>query len=262
MDLRIAGRKALVNGGSAGMGRGAALALARAGVEVFISARGADRLHATCAAIAAETGARVHALVADHASDEGRAAILAACPDPDILVATCAPPPFTNDFREVSRGDFERSVATALLSPIEYIKAVVNPMVQRRWGRIVNISTGAAKYPAAMRVLSGPPRAALANYCHAISKELARDNVTINSVLPGMHHTPGIEDVLAPRAAANGRSYDEEVAAFIDAVRLPAGRFGDAEDLGAVVAMFCSDQASYITGQSLVVDGGIGTSTF
>ncbi len=262
MDLGISGRRALVNGGSAGMGRGAALALAREGAEVFISSRGAERLEATCRAIAAETGAKVHPLLADHASDEGRAAILAAIPDPDIFVATCAPPPFTGDFRGVSRDDFEKSVATALLSPIEYIKAVTGPMVERGWGRIVNISTGAAKYPAAMRVLSGPPRAALANYCHAISKELAVHNVTINSVLPGMHHTPGIEEVLGPRAAANGRSYDDEVAAFVKSVRLPAGRFGDAEDLGAMVAMFCSAQASYVTGQSLVVDGGIGTSTF
>lgn len=262
MDLGIRGKRALVNGGSAGMGRGAALALAREGCEVFISARGAERLEDTCRAIAQETGAKVHPLVADHASDAGRAAILAAIPDPDILVATCAPPPFTGDFRSVSREDFEKSVATALLSPIEYIKAVTGPMVERGWGRIVNISTGAAKYPAAMRVLSGPPRAALANYCHAISKELAPHNVTINSVLPGMHHTPGIEEVLGPRAAANGRSYDEEVEAFVKAVRLPAGRFGDAEDLGALVAMFCSAQASYVTGQSLVVDGGIGTSTF
>jgi 3-oxoacyl-[acyl-carrier protein] reductase len=262
MDLGIAGRRALVNGGSAGMGRGAALALAREGCEVFISARGAERLEQACKAIADETGAKVHPLVADHASEDGRKAILAAIPDPDILVATCAPPPFTGDFREVAREEFERSVATALLSPIDYIKAVTGPMVERRWGRIVNISTGAAKYPAAMRVLSGPPRAALANYCHAISKELAAHNVTINSVLPGMHHTPGIEEVLGPRAAANGRSYDEEVAAFVDAVRLPAGRFGDAEDLGALVAMFCSEMAGYVTGQSLVADGGIGTSTF
>jgi len=262
MDLGIRGKRALVNGGSAGMGRGAALALAREGCEVFISARGAERLEATCRAIAEETGARVHPLVADHTSEEGRKAILAAIPDPDILVATCAPPPFTGDFRTVSREAFEASVATALLSPIDTIKAVVGPMVERRWGRIVNISTGAAKYPAAMRVLSGPPRAALANYCHAISKELAPHNVTVNSVLPGMHHTPGIEDVLGPRAEANGRSYEEEVEAFVKAVRLPAGRFGDAEDLGALVAMFCSAQASYVTGQSLVVDGGIGTSTF
>ena len=106
MDLGIRGRRALVNGGSAGMGRGAALALAREGAEVFISARGAERLEATCRAIAAETGAKVHPLVADHASDEGRAAILAAIPDPDIFVATCAPPPFTDDFRAVSREDF------------------------------------------------------------------------------------------------------------------------------------------------------------
>lgn len=262
MDLGIAGRRALVNGGSAGMGRGAALALAREGCEVFISARGAERLEATCAAIAAETGAKVHPIIADHASEEGRNTILAAIPDPDILVATCAPPPFTGDFRSVSRADFEKAVATALLSPIDYIKAVSGPMVERGWGRIVNISTGAAKYPAAMRVLSGPPRAALANYCHAISKELAPHGVTINSVLPGMHHTPGAEEALGPRAAANGRTYAEEAEAFVKAIRIPAGRFGDAEDLGALVAMFCSAQASYVTGQSLVVDGGIGTSTF
>jgi 3-oxoacyl-[acyl-carrier protein] reductase len=262
MDLGIKGRRALVNGGSAGMGRGAALALAREGCEVFIAARGAERLEATCRAIAAETGAAVHPLIADHASEAGRAAILAAIPDPDIFVATCAPPPFTGDFRTVAQTTFEAAVATALLSPIAYIKAVVGPMVERRWGRIVNISTGAAKYPAAMRVLSGPPRAALANYCHAVSKELAPHNVTINSVLPGMHHTPGAHEALAPRAAANGRSYAEEVDAFVKAVRIPAGRFGDAEDLGAIVAMFCSAQASYVTGQSLVVDGGIGTSTF
>ena len=173
MDLGIRGRRALVNGGSAGMGRGAALALAREGCEVFISARGAERLEATCRAIAAETGAKVHPLVADHASEDGRKAILAAIPDPDILVATCAPPPFTGDFREVSREEFEQSVATALLSPIDYIKAVTGPMVARRWGRIVNISTGAAKYPAAMRVLSGPPRAALANYWRAFVAAVA-----------------------------------------------------------------------------------------
>ena len=262
MDLGIKGRKALVNGGSAGMGRGSALALAREGAELFISARGADRLAATCRSIAQETGANVHPIVADHSSDEGRDKILNVCPDPDILVATCAPPPFTEDFRDVPREEMETALRIALLSPIDYIKAVIDPMVERKWGRIVNISTGAAKYPAAMRVLSGPPRAALANYCHAIAKDVAKHNVTINSVLPGMHHTPGIEEAFAPRAAAKGRSYDEEVAAFVKAIRIPAGRFGEADDLGALVAMFCSDMASYVTGQSLVVDGGIGTSTF
>lgn len=262
MDLGIKGRKALVNGGSAGMGRGAVLALAREGAEVFVSARGAERLEQTCAGIAKETGAKIHPLAADHSSDEGRALILSACPDPDILVATCAPPPFTDDFRDVPREAMEESLRIALLSPIDYIKAVSGPMVERRWGRIVNISTGAAKYPAAMRVLSGPPRAALANYCHAIAKDLAAHNVTINSVLPGMHHTPGIEEVFGPRGAANGRSYAEEVDAFVKAIRIPAGRFGEADDLGAIVAMFCSDMANYVTGQSLVVDGGIGTSTF
>jgi len=262
MDLGIAGRKALVNGGSAGMGRGAALALAREGAEVFISARGAERLEGTCKSIADETGAKVHPIVADHASDQGREAILGACPDPDILVATCAPPPFTDDFRKVPREQMEESFRIALLSPIDYIKAVLGAMVERKWGRIVNISTGAAKYPAALRVLSGPPRAALANYCHAIAKDVAAHNVTINSILPGMHHTPGIEEVFTPRGAAHGRSYDEEVEAFVQAIRIPAGRFGDADDLGSMVAMFCSEMANYVTGQSLVVDGGIGTSAF
>ena len=262
MDLGIAGRKALVNGGSAGMGRGAALHLAREGAEVYISARGEQRLVATCEEIAAETSAKVHPIVADHASDAGRDAILGACPDPDILVATCAPPPFTDDFQKVPRDQMEESIRIALLSPIDYIKAVLGPMIERRWGRIVNISTGAAKYPASLRVLSGPPRAALANYCHAIAKEVAQYNVTINSVLPGMHHTPGIEDVFTPRGAAHGRTYEEEVDAFVQAIRIPAGRFGDAEDLGAIVAMFCSEMANYLTGQSLNVDGGIGTSTF
>lgn len=262
MDLGISGRKALVNGGSAGMGRGAALALAREGADVFISARGIERLENTCREIAKETGSAVHPIVADHSSEQGREMILAACPDPDILVATCAPPPFTDDFRDVSREDFEASLRIALLSPIDFIKAVIGPMVERRWGRIVNISTGAAKYPASMRVLSGPPRAALANYCHAIAKDLAVHNVTINSVLPGMHLTPGIAEVFGPRAAANNRSYEDEVAAFVDAVRIPAGRFGDADDLGAIVAMLCSDMANYLTGQSINVDGGVGTSTF
>ncbi len=262
MDLGIANRKALVNGGSAGMGRGAALALAREGAEVFISARGANRLEETCHAIAKETGAMIHPIVADHSSNNGRDKILAACPDPDILVATCAPPPFTDDFRDVSRDELEKSIRIALLSPIDYIKAVVDPMIEKRWGRIVNISTGAAKYPASMRVLSGPPRAALANYCHAIAKDLAKYNVMVNSVLPGMHLTPGIEEVFGPRAAANDRSYEAEVAAFVKAVRIPAGRFGDAEDLGAIVAMLCSEMANYVTGQSLNVDGGVGTSTF
>ena len=262
MDLGIAGKKALVNGGSAGMGRGAALALAREGADVFVSARGEDRLRKTCADIAQATGSNVYPIVADHSSDVGRDVILAACPAPDILVATCAPPPFTDDFRDVPRDEFEKSLRIALLSPIDYIKAVIGPMIERRWGRIVNISTGAAKYPASMRVLSGPPRAALANYCHAIAKDVARHNVTINSILPGMHHTPGIEAVFGPRGEANGRSYEEEVAAFVEAVRIPAGRFGDADDLGALVTMMCSDMANYMTGQSIVVDGGIGTSAF
>ena len=262
MDLGISGRTALVNGGSAGMGRGAALALAREGANVFVSSRGEERLVATCEAIASETGAAVTPIVADHSSDAGRETILAACPSPDIFVATCAPPPFTNDFRDASREQMQEAFNTAFMSPIDFIGAFIDGMIERQWGRIVNISTGAAKYPAALRVLSGPPRAALANYCHAISKEVARHNVTINSILPGMHHTPGIEEVFAERGKASGRSYDEEVENFIKTFRIPARKFGDADDLGAIVAMLCGDQTSFMTGQSIAVDGGSGNSVF
>ena len=262
MDLGIAGKKALVNGGSAGLGRGAALALAREKTDLFITARGEERLMAVCEELVRETGANITPIVADHSSDEGREKILSICPDPDILVATCSPPPFSGDFRTVDRADWEQALSLTLLSPVEFIKAVIDGMVERKWGRIVNIATGAAKYPAAMRVLSGPPRAALVNYTVAVAKQVARHGVTINNILPGMHHTPGIRDMFDSQAEANGTSYDEEVAKFVKQVRIPVGRFGDAEDMGIFVAMFCSEMAGYATGQSLVVDGGMGNSLF
>lgn len=262
MDLGIKGRKAIVNGGSAGMGRSAVQALAREGVEVFVSARGEERLLRACREIAAETGATITPVCADHASDEGRERILAACPDPDILVGTCAPPPMTPDYRAITDEQWREAIDISLLSPIAFMRRVLDGMVERRWGRVVNIATVAAKYPGEIRALSGSTRAALVNYTVAVSKIVARHNVVINNLLPGMHHTATVEEQFIARAKAKGTSYEEEVAEFVRDWRIASGRFGNADDVGAFVAMFCSEYANYITGQSLVIDGGATTSTF
>jgi len=262
MDLGIAGRKAIVNGGSAGMGRSTALALAREGVEVFVSARREERLVKACKEIAEETGAKVTPICADHSSVEGRERILAACPEPDILVGTCAPPPMTPDYRAITDAQWRDAIDISLLSPIEFMRRVLDGMVERNWGRVVNIATVAAKYPGEIRALSGSTRAALVNYTVAVSKIVARHNVVINNLLPGMHHTATVEEQFTARAVAKGTSYEEEVAEFVKDWRIASGRFGDSDDVGALAAVFCSEFANYITGQSLVIDGGATTSTF
>ncbi len=262
MDLGIAGKKAIVNGGSAGLGRGAALALAREGCEVYISARNEERLNNAVTDMAAATGATVIGICADHSTVEGREKILAACPEPDILIGTCSPPPMSGNFREVSVEDWQQHLAVGLISPVEFMKAVVDGMAERGFGRIVNITTGAAKFPAEVRVLSGPPRAALSNYTTAIAKTLAKHNVVINNLLPGMHHTAATEKNFGERAAERGVSYDELVQEWIDYWRIGANRFGDAEDFGALCAMLCSSQVGFMVGQDIVVDGGMGSSTF
>lgn len=262
VDLGIRGKKAIVNGGSAGMGRSAVLALAREGVDVFVSARTESRLVRSCEEIAQATGASVTPICADHSTAEGRERILAACPEPDILVGTCAPPPMTADYRAITDDQWRSAIDISLLSPVEFMRSVLDGMVERRWGRIVNIATVAAKYPAEIRLLSGSTRAALTNYTVAVSKVVAKHNVIINNLLPGMHHSAFVEQQFNERAAAKGITYEEEVAEFSRIWRIAAERFGDCDDVGDFVAMFCSQQANYITGQSLVIDGGATTSTF
>ncbi len=262
MDLGIRGRKAIVNGGSAGMGKGSVRALAHEGCELYVSARGEERLMAACEEIVKETGANITPIVADHSSDEGREKILSICPEPDILVGTCAPPPMTGDYRLVGDEEWESMLSIALMSPVRFMKAVVPGMAERSWGRVVNIGTGAAKYPAQIRILSGPPRAALVNYSVALSKVVAKDNVSINNILPGMYHTASIEDRYNALAEKNGTSYDEEVDKFVKEWRIPSDKFGNPDDLGSFVAMFCNEQANFLVGQGLAIDGGIGNSTF
>ncbi|MDG2025520.1 MAG: SDR family oxidoreductase [Acidimicrobiales bacterium] len=262
MDLGIAGRTAIVNGASVGLGAASARALAREGVDLVISARGEDRLLATAEAIAAETGVSVTPVAADHSTDEGRERILAACPNPDILVGTCSPPPWGFDYRDVTPEVWHQYLAEGMVGPAEFIRRTVDGMAERGFGRIINIATGAAKFPNPVRVLSGPPRSALANYSVAVSKVVAADGVTINTLLPGFHHTAAAREQFGAIAEKKGTSYDDEAAFAAEKYGIPAGEFGDPDDFGAVCAMLCSAHAGYITGQSLVVDGGVTVGLF
>ncbi len=262
MDTGIRGRLALVNGSSAGMGRAAAESLAAEGVNLVLSARGSQRLEQVAQDLRTRFGVSVTAVAADHSTDEGRRRILDACPDPDIFVGTCSPPPLTPDHRAITPQQWQASIETGLMSPVFFIEAVLPGMVQRRWGRIVNIATIAAKYPLELRILSGAPRAALVNYTGAVARRVAADNVTLNNVLPGMFHTAAVQDQFTATAQRNGTTYDIEVARFIEAYQIPAKRFGNPGEVGALVTFLCSEHAGYMTGQSIVVDGATTRSTF
>jgi 3-oxoacyl-[acyl-carrier protein] reductase len=262
MDMGIRGRRAIVNGASAGMGLHAAMALAEEGVHLVMSARGEQRLREAAADIERRFGVEAVPVAADHGTAEGRARILAACPEPDILVGTCSPPPLTPDYREITEDQWRSALDTGLMSPVHFMHAVVDGMAARRFGRIVNIASIAAKYPLELRILSGAPRAALANYAGAVARRVAPFNVTINNVLPGMFHTAAVKDQFEARARELGTTYEQEVEKFIDAHRIHAKRFGDPREVGVLVAVLCSAHSGYLTGQSIVVDGATTRSTF
>ncbi len=262
MDMGIRGRCALVNGASAGMGLAAAQMLAAEGVDLVISARGAARLESVAQELRGTYGVKVVPVAADHGTVAGRARILEACPEPDIFVGTCSPPPMTPDHRAIKPADWQAALDTGLMSPVQIIEAVLPGMVRRRWGRIVNIASIAAKYPLELRILSGAPRAALVNYTGAVARRVAADNVTLNTVLPGMFHTAFVHEQFTENARRNGTSYEQEVTKFTEAYQIPAKRFGDPRDVGSLVAWLCSEFAGYITGQSIAVDGAATRSTF
>jgi 3-oxoacyl-[acyl-carrier protein] reductase len=257
VDLGIKGRKAIVAGGSAGLGAASAKALAAEGVEVFVSARGEARLRAFAADAARETGGVLHPIVADHSTEEGRAALLAACPEPDILVITCSPPLMTEDYLEISPQDYRDALEITFIGPIELMRATLEGMAARGFGRVVNITTIGAKAPWQARLLSGPPRSALINFVHAVSKRYIDKNVTMNNLLPGMFHTATTKERFMERAQQNGTTYEQEEYGFAKKrLRIPAGRFGQPEELAPFCAMLCSAHTSFMTGQSVVIDGG------
>jgi 3-oxoacyl-[acyl-carrier protein] reductase len=259
MDLGIRGRRAIVCASSKGLGRACAEALAAAGVDLVINARNRDGLEATADQIRAVHGVAVTPIAADIASDEGREAVLAACPDPDILVNNAGGPP-PGDFRNWGRQDWLAAIDANMLTPIALIKAVVDGMVARRFGRIVNITSSAVKAPIESLGLSNGARSGLTGFVAGIARQTVRHNVTINNLLPGSFATDRLESFIQNTAKARRLSRDEAVKAL--ETETPAGRFGRPPEFGAACAFLCSVHAGYITGQNWLLDGGEYRGTF
>ncbi|HYM33061.1 MAG TPA: SDR family oxidoreductase [Candidatus Cybelea sp.] len=259
MDLGIAGKSAIVCAASKGLGKGCAKALVREGVNVVITARGAEALEATAAELKKLGGGKVTLVVGDITTPEGRAKALAACPDPDILVNNAGGPP-PGDFRDWTRDHWIKAVDANMLTPIELIKATVDGMMKRGFGRIVNITSSSVKAPIDILGLSNGARSGLTGFVAGIARKTVRSGVTINSLLPGSMDTDRLRNTIGAMAKAAGRAPDQEAATR--AASIPAGRFGTADEFGAACAFLCSMHAGYITGQNWLIDGGAYPGTY
>jgi 3-oxoacyl-[acyl-carrier protein] reductase len=259
MDLGIAGRTALVCAASKGLGRGCALALARNGVAVTVTARTASTLEQAASEIAAATGAKVTPVAGDITTPEGRRAALAACPEPDILVNNAGGPP-PGDFRDWDESDWLDACNANMITAIMLIKAVVDGMMDRRFGRIVNITSSSVKAPIPQLGLSNGARSGLTGFVAGLARQTVEHNVTINNILPGRFDTDRLRSGMAFQAQKSGRPVDEVVAQ--SKAQIPARRFGQPEEFGELCAFICSRQASYITGQNFLIDGGVYPGTY
>ena len=252
MELGIAGRTAIICAGSKGLGRGCAVALAREGVSVVIAARGAEALAAT-ADVIRQAGGTVQTVQADVTTDAGRAALLAACPAPDILVTNAGGPP-PGEFTQFSLDDWRRAVESNMITPIALISATIQGMMGRGFGRVINITSYSVKMPIASLELSNGARAGLTGAVAVLARRAAPHNVTINNLLPGPFDTDRIRGNWSRAAEVSGRSLDDVAR---DSVRsIPARRLGTTEEFGATCAFLCSAHAGFITGQNLLLDGG------
>jgi 3-oxoacyl-[acyl-carrier protein] reductase len=259
MDLGIRGKKALVCGASKGLGRGCAMSLAREGCAVTIVARGREQLENAAQEIRAATGATVTVVATDITTPEGRAAALAACPQPDILVTNAGGPP-PGDFRKFGRDDWIRALDANMLTPIELIKATVDGMIARSFGRIVNITSSAVKAPIDILGLSNGARSGLTGFIAGLARTTVKHNVTINNLLPGFFDTDRQRATLGQGAKDRGISVEEMKRLRI--AQIPAGRMGDPAEFGDACAYLCSMQAAYVTGQNFLIDGGAYPGTF
>ena len=253
MDLGIAGRTALVCGGSRGLGFGCASALAREGVNVTIVARDEGRLQDAAAALRALGGGSVQAVCADVTTLAGRSAMLAACPAPDILVNNAGGPP-PGDFRTWDRDTWLAALDANMLSPIELIKATIDGMIARGYGRIVNITSHMVKEPMAMLGLSNGARAGLTGFVAGVARDVVKHGVTINNMLPGQFDTDRLRSNHEKFAARTNTPLDVHRERARNGI--PAQRFGTAEEFGATCAFLCSAHASFMTGQNILLDGG------
>lgn len=253
MDFGIAGRKAIVCASSRGLGYGCAAALAHAQCEVVINGRDEKQLAKAADAIAKATGAKIIPVAGDVASPEGQKALFAACPEPDILVNNNAGPPF-RDFRELSRQQMIDGVIANMIVAVELIQKAIDPMMAKKFGRIVNITSGAVKAPIAGLDLSSGARAGLTAFLAGVARSVAGSNVTINFLQPGAIDTNRLQSNIETNAKKANISVEESAKRRIAGI--PARRFGDPMEFGAACAFLCSVQAGYITGQNLLMDGG------
>jgi len=253
MDLGIKGRTAIVCASSRGLGRACAQALAEEGVALVINGRSPDSLDTTASEIRRATGVSVTAVAADVTTEAGRAALLAACAAPDILVTNAGGPP-AGDFREWDEAAWRRAVEANMLAPIMLIKAVIDGMISRRFGRIVNITSRAVRAPLPHLGLSNGARAGLTGFVAGLARQVARHNVTINNLLPGPFATGAQDEVLHAMAAKAGEDYESFARARM--AEVPAGRFGVPTEAGKACAYLCSADAGFVVGHNLLIDGG------
>ena len=254
MDLGIAGRKAIVCASSRGLGRACAFRLAEAGCEVVVNGRDQARTEGTAAEIAKATGAKVVPVVADVGTAAGQAALFAAIPEPDILVNNNAGPPF-RDFRELDRQKMLDGVIANMVVAIELIQKVIDPMQKKKFGRIVNITSGSVKMPLVGLDLSSGARAGLTAFLAGIARSVVQHNVTINFMLPGPFDTDRLRSNHEITAKKQGITVEEALKQRMAAI--PARRLGQADEFGATCAFLCSTHAGFITGQNILLDGGI-----
>ncbi len=259
MDLGIRGRTAIICASSQGLGRGCAQALAEAGVSVVINGRNQSLLDETAQRIRDSSGVSVTPVLADISTPEGQAALLAACPTPDILITNNGGPPF-RDFRELDRDALLRGLTMNMVTAIELVQKVIDPMVERGFGRIVNITSSSVKAPIAGLDLSSGARAGLTAFMAGVARSVAASNVTINNLLPGSFDTARLQ--AGRKAAAHRSNISEDEVARQTLARIPAKRFGNAEEFGQTCAFLCSVHAGYITGQNVLIDGGAFTGAF
>ena len=259
MDLGIRGRTALVCAASKGLGKGCATSLAREGVSLVITARGKETLEATAEDIRKATGAKVIAVAGDITTPEGRARALEACPQPDILVNNAGGPP-PGDFRNWSRDDWVKALEANMLTPIELIKSVIDGMITRKFGRIVNITSGAVKMPIPELGMSNGARTGLTGFVAGLSRAVAQHNVTINNLLPGPFDTDRLRSNMEFNAKKLGKTAAELAKQRADAN--PSKRFGTVEEFGDACAFLCGTHSGYIVGQNLLLDGGAFPGTF
>src|SRR5271165_4232889 len=258
MDLGLKGKKAIVCAASKGLGRACAMSLAREGVDLVITARTAADLEKTADEIRKATGVKVTAVPGDITTEAGRAAALAACPQPDILVNNAGGPP-RGDFREWGRDEWIKAVDANMLTPIFLIKAVVDGMIERKFGRIVNITSASVKSPIPELGMSNGARAGLTGFVAGLARQIARHNVIINNILPGPFLTDRLRSGAIAAAKEAGRSVDEVLAERAKAT--PAGRIGDPAEFGNACAFLCAASSGFIVGQNLLLDGGAFNST-